>query len=599
MSRKKAILLVRVSTEDQDYTEQEKDLYQLAYADGFKDSDIIPICEKESGIKLTEDERKGLTQMKQLISEGDISTVYAWEVSRIARKKKVLFSVTDYLVAHKIQLIIKDPYIKLLNPDYTINEGAETILTLFAQIAESEMRTKKARWHRTRVANAKSGKWNGGPSVKYGYEIDENGYYIINEAEAEIIRKAFELYTTTNMGMTKVTNELNKMGYDVAYHKISRLITDELYTGRTVQKNMWLPTDDKSTGRRTKTVKGLELRYPAIISEEIFEEAKRRRAKNNNEAYKGNSYYFGRGLMKCPECGCSLVADKQNGFYCCNSYMGRGSKLTDCRCKLTVGINFLDTVLWDATVNEFVNANRLSKEEKIESAKSKIEDCQKILSNIESRLDKVNLKAKRYAKLYGELSLTDEEYDATKTQIAKERSEIERERVSAEEKIQQLTKVIEQTDSATMLDHLLSLSEEAYSFDDLKEMCELVHTYIESVEATQDKRTKIVAIKAFSGCVYRYKYKYTGRSGGAKWWREADEIINPALSEWVEFVPPLILKRKVGHYFKRKLMTEDFVIIKNLNLIASYNVQNAVDDNMDKAKGVKAMMDFLDRIKKK
>ena len=51
--RKKCILLVRVSTLKQDFDEQEKELYQLAINDGYSDENIIAICEKESGIKLS------------------------------------------------------------------------------------------------------------------------------------------------------------------------------------------------------------------------------------------------------------------------------------------------------------------------------------------------------------------------------------------------------------------------------------------------------------------------------------------------------------------------------------------------------------------
>ena len=50
----KAILLVRVSTERQSFDAQEQELFQLALSDGYAESDIIPICEKESGIKLKE-----------------------------------------------------------------------------------------------------------------------------------------------------------------------------------------------------------------------------------------------------------------------------------------------------------------------------------------------------------------------------------------------------------------------------------------------------------------------------------------------------------------------------------------------------------------
>ena len=85
----KAILLVRVSTDRQSFDEQEQQLFQLAIKDGYSEDNIIPICEKESGRKLKEDERKGLNKMKELIeSDSSINCVYAWEISRIARSGK-------------------------------------------------------------------------------------------------------------------------------------------------------------------------------------------------------------------------------------------------------------------------------------------------------------------------------------------------------------------------------------------------------------------------------------------------------------------------------------------------------------------------------
>lgn len=194
MSKGKCILLVRVSTQRQDFDEQERQLYDLAIADGYKDNEIIAICEKESGIKLKEDERRGLNRLKEEVAKGGVTCVYAWEVSRIGRKKKVIFSITEFLADRGIQLIVKEPYIKLLNPDGTINDGAETVLTLFAQISESEMRNKQSRWARTRKHNAEVGKWNGGKNIKYGYTLDENNYYMVNEDEAKVIRLVYELF---------------------------------------------------------------------------------------------------------------------------------------------------------------------------------------------------------------------------------------------------------------------------------------------------------------------------------------------------------------------------------------------------------------------
>lgn len=588
----KAILLVRVSTDRQDFDEQERELYEMALKDGYTDDNIIPICEKESGVKLKEEERNGLNHLKRLIAEGGINTVYAWEVSRIARKKKVLFSVVDYLVENRVQLIIKEPYLKLLNPDKTVNDGAETILTLYAQLAEAEMRSKKVRWHRTHVKNSKSGKWNGGHPVRFGYKLDENNYYVIDEAQAEIVRKAFEIYTTTNSGTTAVTRELIKLGYNVTYHQVARILTGEHYTGKLLNSQFYVKND---TNTGWEKVQGLQLRYPAIISQETYDEAKRRRAINNSIAYKRDSYYFGRGLMRCPSCGTIMSASNANGWYCCaNHQMSNHNIDNRCLNNTTVGINVCDTILWDATVSEYINANKQSLQDKIEVAQKKIKECQQIINAAADRLAKTETRRMRYTILYGDGEIDDETYIQRKAQITKERAEIEQDRISAQEKIDQCVKVIETKDGGSMIDQLNSLSEEAFGVSELCDMCELVHTYIERVEVAQDaKRYKFITVYAFSGAVYKYRVRYAQRQH--RYWRVADEIMMQSMSPWVEFTPNIIIKRKTGHLRKDETMTQPFIIIRNVEM--NYNIQNEVNATRDKAKGVEFLKKFSEKLK--
>ena len=70
------ILLVRVSTEKQSYDAQMKELHETALKAGYAEKDIVPVAEKESGIKLSEEERAGLNKMKELIETGDFNWDY-------------------------------------------------------------------------------------------------------------------------------------------------------------------------------------------------------------------------------------------------------------------------------------------------------------------------------------------------------------------------------------------------------------------------------------------------------------------------------------------------------------------------------------------
>ena len=192
---KKCILLVRVSTESQSFEAQEKELFDLAVKDGYSKEQITPIAIKESAIKLKEEERLGLQKMYEYLATGEYDCVYAWEGSRIARTKKVLFSVQDKLVKNKIQLIIKNPSVRLLKDNGEIDEAAELVFTLFAQLSESEMRNKKDRFSRGKRQKASEGKY-AGANIPFGYKVDYDNdkKIVVDEERAEIVKASYNLY---------------------------------------------------------------------------------------------------------------------------------------------------------------------------------------------------------------------------------------------------------------------------------------------------------------------------------------------------------------------------------------------------------------------
>lgn len=78
--------------------------------DGYKKDDIILIEEKESAVKLDEESRLGLNRMKSSIEDdAEINAVHVFELSRLSRRPDVLYSVRDYLINRKIQLIVLKP----------------------------------------------------------------------------------------------------------------------------------------------------------------------------------------------------------------------------------------------------------------------------------------------------------------------------------------------------------------------------------------------------------------------------------------------------------------------------------------------------------
>lgn len=380
----KAILLVRVSTEAQDFTEQEREIYQMAINDGYKPEDIIAICEKESGIKLAEEDRAGLNRMKELIEAGGVDCVYCWEVSRIARRKKINFSVLEYLTEHKVQLIIKNPSITLFNRDGSINEGAEVVFTLFSQMAESEMRTKKERFKRSKDARRKQGYFTGG-FVLYGYTTDEDKKLIIHPEDSEVVKMIYQMYLTGKYSYRSLAKEVQAMGFfadktfTTAQTAIKKILTNTAYAG--------VPSADGSY-TKLKTEGNV---YPPLVTLEMVEKCKKIAEGNIIlPKKKYSTVYFAKGILRCPDCGKVMMAVKSRNFYHC----------TKCGNKNIININMVDSALWLCASPLYVQ----KMETKVEGQKEyyetqivllnqKIEVAQNDIKGIQKRAEAIEQKA--------------------------------------------------------------------------------------------------------------------------------------------------------------------------------------------------------------
>ena len=198
---KKVIVLSRVSTSGQDLTQQTDEVLREVYKDGYTDKNIIIIEDTESAIKLSEEERHGLNKMKDHINKNkSIESVYIYELSRLSRRQLVLFSIRDFLVERKIQLICLKPYFRLLELNGEMSQTGSLMFSLFSSLSESEMMLKQERMMRGRRRNKELGKSIGGRKP-FGYNVDKDKRYVINPIESAIVKRIFTDYGYGNKSM--------------------------------------------------------------------------------------------------------------------------------------------------------------------------------------------------------------------------------------------------------------------------------------------------------------------------------------------------------------------------------------------------------------
>ena len=147
---KKCICLCRVSTLQQDLEAQREKVVNAAIADGYCNDEIAVIEKKESAIKLSEEERQSLNEMKEIIKDNpSIESVYVFAIDRLARKVSIVLSVKDYLTERGINLVFLNPHkMGTLPKDETtgklIEDELTSMLLMFLSYgAEMEMKIKK------------------------------------------------------------------------------------------------------------------------------------------------------------------------------------------------------------------------------------------------------------------------------------------------------------------------------------------------------------------------------------------------------------------------------------------------------------------------
>lgn len=363
----KVILLSRVSSEQQDLSQQTEKVLEEIHKDGYKDDDIIVIEDKESAVLLSEEERNGLNRLKDYVYRDKIDAVYTYEVSRISRRPGVLYSIRDFLIEHKVQLIVLNPYMRMIKDDGNLSETANVLFSIFSSLSENEGFIRKARMRRGVEKKKASGLHYGGP-IAIGYKTDKEDRYIIDEEGAAIVRRIFNDYVK-GCSVRKLAKDLQNEGWrkNTAYLTVVQSILNILHR-------------DYYTGN--------DGAHPAIISEELYQAAQTKCSKSRGYATKKEEVVLLKGLIYDRKSGLLLSANRINGCYYCK------------RCKgPTISWKVLDPIIWTFICMEhrqrFVYDRKLwvkevdeeikKNERIIKTMKDNIDNVREVIERIEER----------------------------------------------------------------------------------------------------------------------------------------------------------------------------------------------------------------------
>lgn len=247
------------------------------------------------------------TNFKRMIGDGKsgaFDLILTKEVSRFARNTIDSLTYTRDLLRAGVGVFFQNDNI------CTIDTDSELRLTIMSSIAADEVRklSERVRWGHKR--SIESGSVMGNNRI-FGYD-KQDCKLVINEAEAEMVRLIFNLYSTGDYSTRKIENILYEKGYRgrngtrIHHNTISGIIQNPKYKGyfcgnkvrivdyrtkeqRFLPQEEWLMYKDE-TG---ETV-------PAIVSEELWDkchaifEERSTAIKSRERSFKDTSAFSGK-----------------------------------------------------------------------------------------------------------------------------------------------------------------------------------------------------------------------------------------------------------------------------------------------------------------
>jgi site-specific DNA recombinase len=327
---KSAAIYARVSSdqqkEEKTIASQTAALVEFARSEGYGVPDEwIFQDEGYSGANLV---RPGLERVRDLAAEGQIQALLVLSPDRLSRKYAYQVLLIEELARQGVQVV----FIKSPQSD---SPEDQLLLQFQGMIAEYERAQILERSRRGKLHRARQGEVSVLGGAPYGYRYvrkdDERaGYYEVIEAEAQVVRQAYTLYTTAGLSIGGVTRRLNELGVATKKHgaqwersTVWAMLRNPAYKGtacfgktrqaarqrtnnRKLRLRGSLPTRN-SANHELPRDQWIEIPVPALIGEDTYALAQERLARNKKLAARRTiEPSILQGLVHCRQCGYAL-----------------------------------------------------------------------------------------------------------------------------------------------------------------------------------------------------------------------------------------------------------------------------------------------------
>lgn len=526
---REAALLLRCSTNLQDYNRQKNDLLALADKLGFNVREEYIFGEYVTG---KDDIRKGNRQSVQSLIdaclERMVDAVLIWEVSRLSRN--FIYGVTTidkFNRDYKIPIYFRDKRRWTIDIETgKIDIDFEKDLRKYFEQAEAELITL-----RSRLA---SGKRDAaglnqviGSVAPFGYDRI-NKHNVINPVTSLVVKEMYEKYLEEGATLLSVSSYLSAKypQYIIKLRSagsIRNILVNKANTGILVY-TIYDEIDD--IGYR------YEVMQPSIISVEVYNAVLAKLKKNRTiTAYPHSKKHLLQKMLFCYECGtCYTPSESLKRGTCYYRCGQKTAHIKPCNNSMSLNESIIDSVIWKFLKEQLFSESELNKEQREIAIEKEEENRKNIVTDIEIVEGAIANTYKDLDSLEDMLitrRITSERFDNKKAKIDTKLGELKHQRDKLNERINAIDFNIKRLNN---LDYTKSFFDEVEN--DLEKKIALLKEYVQFIYPYMiGKNIVLLKTHTIDGIYYIFYRIYKGNFSKDKIQRTA-YYIHEALAEF-------------------------------------------------------------------
>lgn len=323
----RAIIYARVSTDEQAESGTSIDNQiekSLAYA-ASRNLQVVNIFKEDYTGKVLD--RPELIKVRDMLRAGLADNLIVYKTNRLDRSE---WGVNLLILLQELKSLGVSLHYSQAGRRVDLTNPVEALMeSISGWQAGEDHRETVTKLHEGRLKRAKDGYVVPHAHPPYGYKAvkeDKRWYFEIYEPEAQIVRMIFHWYvfgdeTGNTLTMHAIADRLNQLGFLTQQGKkwtgprLQPMLADETYCGTWHYR--------KSAAKADSSIQPIPVPVPAIVSREIWEQAKRQLEHNVKFAERNRKpgRYLLSGRVKCGECGYAMVGT------CKQDTHGNGIKL--------------------------------------------------------------------------------------------------------------------------------------------------------------------------------------------------------------------------------------------------------------------------------